>query len=108
MKNAFFLLLLFPLLLTAQQEPQSWIRINQLGYTPGGLKTAVWVSKEDSSFGRWELVERTTGKLVMIGYAGKDYGAYGPFKHSHRLNFTAVHQSGEYILKAGGVSSPAF
>lgn len=108
MKKSFFLFLFFPLLLTAQQAPQSWIRINQLGYTPGGLKMAVWVSKEDSSFGRWELVERTTGKLVMIGYAGKDYGAYGPFKHSHRLNFTAVHQPGEYILKAGGVSSPAF
>ncbi len=108
MKKGVFLLLLFPLLLSAQPAPQSWIRINQLGYTPGGLKMAVWVSKEDSSFGRWELVERTTGKLVMIGYAGKDYGAYGPFKHSHRLNFTAVHQPGEYILKAGGVSSPAF
>lgn len=108
MKKSFFLFLFFPLLLTAQQAPQSWIRINQLGYTPGGLKVAVWVSKEDSSFGRWELVERTSGKLVMIGYAGKDYGAYGPFKHSHRLNFSAVHQPGEYILKAGGVSSPAF
>ncbi len=108
MKNGLFFLLLFPLLLTAQQEPQSWIRINQLGYTPGGFKVAVWVSKEDSSFGRWELVERTTGRLAMIGYAGKDYGAYGPFKHSHRLNFSAVHQPGEYILRAGGVSSPAF
>jgi endoglucanase len=102
------LFLLLPLYALAQPEPQSWIRINQLGYTPGGLKVAVWVSKEDSSFGRWELVERTTGKLVMIGYAGRDYGAYGPFKHSHRLNFSAVHQPGEYILKAGGVSSPAF
>ncbi len=102
------LFLLLPLYALAQSEPQSWIRINQLGYTPGGLKVAVWVSKEDSSFGRWELVERATGKLVMIGYAGKDFGAYGPFKHSHRLNFSAVHQPGEYILKAGGVSSPAF
>lgn len=102
------LFLLLPFYAFAQNEPQSWIRINQLGYTPGGLKVAVWVTKEDSSFGRWELVERMTGKLVMIGYADKDYGAYGPFKHSHRLNFTAVHQPGEYILKAGGVSSPAF
>ncbi len=102
------LFLLLPLYTLAQREPQSWIRINQLGYTPGGLKVAVWVTKEDSSFGRWELVERTSGKLVMIGYAGKDYGAYGPFKHSHRLNFSAVHKPGEYILKAGGVSSPAF
>lgn len=107
MKNC-LLFLLLPLFTHAQPEPQSWIRINQLGYTPGGLKVAVWVTKEDSSFARWELVERSTGKLAMIGYAGKDYGAYGPFKHSHRLNFSAVHQPGEYILKAGGVSSPAF
>jgi hypothetical protein len=26
---------------------QSWIRINQLGYTPMGIKSAVWCSKSD-------------------------------------------------------------
>ncbi len=108
MKKGLFLLLLFPLLLTAQQDPQSWIRINQLGYIPGGLKTAVWVTKEDTGFGKWELVEQATGKVVMIGYAGKDFGAYGPFKHSYRLQFTAFHQQGEYFLRTGDVTSPVF
>lgn len=108
MKKGLFLLLLFPLVLSAQQEPQSWIRINQLGYTPGGLKTAVWVTKEDTGFGKWELVERTTGIVVMIGYAGKDFGAYGPFKHSYRLQFTAFHRPGEYFFRTGEVTSPVF
>ncbi len=108
MKKGLILLLLFPLILSAQQEPQSWIRINQLGYTPGGLKTAVWVTKEDTGFGKWELVERTTGIVVMIGYAGKDFGAYGPFKHSYRLQFTAFHRPGEYFFRTGEVTSPVF
>ena len=32
---------------TKQPETNSWIRINQLGYQPGGVKVAVWCSKED-------------------------------------------------------------
>jgi len=108
MKKCIFLLLLFHLQLAAQPQPQSWFRINQLGYTPGGLKNAVWVTKEETGFGKWELVERNTGKVVMIGYAGKDFGAYGPFKHSYRLNFTAFHQPGEYFFRTGEVRSPVF
>ncbi len=29
-----------------KDSPSAWIRINQLGYTPGGVKVAVWCSKE--------------------------------------------------------------
>jgi len=41
----------------------SWIRINQLGYTPKGIKVAVWCSKEQQAIdnlpaGRqgWQLI----------------------------------------------------
>lgn len=29
------------------EEGGSWIRINQLGYTPQGIKVAVWCSKNE-------------------------------------------------------------
>ena len=32
----------------------SWIRINQLGYLPDGIKVAVWSSKGDEGISNWE------------------------------------------------------
>ena len=60
------LLLLFLLFaFSAKKENTSiWIRINWLGYQPGGVKVAVWCSKEEKGIGNlpagrqgWELVE---------------------------------------------------
>jgi endoglucanase len=38
----------------------------------------------------------------------KNFGVYGPFKTSYRLNFSSVSISGKYYLKAGSVVSPVF
>jgi len=86
----------------------AWIRINQLGYTPAGIKVAVWGSKSPERIKKFELVDVKTGKVVFKGKAGKDFGAYGPFRESYRLNFTAFTTSGRYYLKAGKTTSPAF
>src|SRR5687767_5255841 len=87
---------------------QSWIRINQLGYTPGGIKVAVWCSKEQLVISNWQLANAKTGKLVFGGKTGKAFGSYGPFKQTYRLNFTSFKIPGRYYLQAGGVRSPEF
>ena len=45
-----------------QYKPQttSWIRINQLGYKPNGIKVAVWCSKEQSAIGNWQLIDASS------------------------------------------------
>ena len=46
MKKNFFLIIQFSIaLITKAQNENAWIRINQMGYTPGGIKVAVWCSK---------------------------------------------------------------
>ncbi|MEO6613576.1 MAG: glycoside hydrolase family 9 protein [Chitinophagaceae bacterium] len=105
---AFFLLSLMGATNRHAQVDHAWIRINQLGYTPGGVKVAVWCSKEEGEIGNWELVEVTSGKIVESGTAGKGFGAYGPFKQSYRLNFSSFTKPGRYYLQAGGVRSPGF
>ncbi len=90
------------------EEPAAWIRINQLGYTPGGVKVAVWCSKREMELVKWELVNSVTGKVVANGKAGKAFGYYGPFKQTYRLNFSSFKKTGRYYLKAGGVQSPEF
>ncbi len=90
-----------------QGDPvQSWIRINQLGYTPAGIKVAVWCSKTSQPLTGFELVDRSNGKKVYEGAAGKAFGAYGPFTQTYRLDFSSFRKPGRYVLKAGGAVSP--
>ena len=91
-----------------RSDNTSWIRINQLGYTPQGNKVAVWCSKSETSISSFSLIDSTTGKTVFTYNAGKNFGAYGPFKNTFRLNFSSFKKPGIYFLKAGNVVSPVF
>ena len=93
---------------TKQPETNSWIRINQLGYQPNGVKVAVWCSKEDLGISSWELVDAASKKIVYYSKPGKAFGAYGPFKKTYRLNFSSYKKPGKYYLHAGKTRSPEF
>jgi endoglucanase len=90
------------------EKGNSWIRINQLGYTPGGVKVAVWCSKDEKEISKWELVDAFSNKTVYSAKPGKAFDEYGPFKQTHRLNFSSFKKPGRYYLQAGGVKSPEF
>lgn len=89
-------------------EETAWIRINQLGYTPAGIKVAVWCSKQTVSLSSFELVDAGTQKTVYTHTAGKSFGAYGPFTQTYRLDFSGFRVSGNYFLRAGQTQSPVF
>lgn len=108
MKKWLLILLLPVLSFSKKEEPQSWIRINQLGYTPGGVKVAVWCSKEEKGISNWELVDAASKKTVFTGKAGKAFGEYGPFKQTYRLNFSSYKKPGRYYVQAGSAVSPEF
>src|SRR5688500_11020971 len=91
--------------LSFQNQPESWIRINLAGYKPQGTKVAVWGSKEDVSIQGFEVVDKKSGDVVYKGKAGDAYGAYGPFRQTYRLNFTAFTKPGSYFLRAGTATS---
>ncbi|MFI5131410.1 MAG: glycoside hydrolase family 9 protein [Chitinophagales bacterium] len=104
-------LLLLVLLLSfsgKKENISAWIRINQLGYTPSGIKVAVWCSKASVSIKTFQLVDAKTKKFVYSDSAGKVFGSYGPFKQTYRLNFSSFKKPGRYYLQAGGVKSPEF
>ncbi len=103
------LILLLPVLsFSAKQELQNWIRINQLGYTPDGVKVAVWCSKDSMIVKTFQLVDAATKKFVYSASAGKAFGFYGPFKQTYRLNFSSFKEPGRYYLQAGNAKSPEF
>ena len=90
------------------KNDQSWIRINQLGYTTKGIKVSVYCSKKINSIESFELINAITLKTVFTNKAGKTFGSYGPFENTYRLNFTAYKIPGKYFLKAGNAISPVF
>lgn len=107
MYRYFFILLLFGF--TGKKENVSaWVRINQLGYQPGNVKVAVWCSKDSVQVKTFQLVDAKTKKFVFTGSTGKAFGAYGPFKQTYRLIFSAFKKPGKYYLQAGGAKSPEF
>ncbi len=104
-------IILLAVLLTAiayRGAAQSWVRINQLGYTCKAVKVAVWASKENNVPDVFELINAETNQLLYTAKAGNAYGAYGPFTQSLRLNFTSFAIPGRYYIKCGGARSPVF
>ncbi len=77
-----------------------WIRVNQVGYLPGDPKIAL-LSSERPLAGRFRVGDYT-------GEIGSDTGAWGPFQHNYRLDFSALRTPGRYVLKYGEASSLPF
>jgi endoglucanase len=100
--------ILFSLRSKEQERDSSWIRINELGYTPSGIKQAIWCSKKSAHPGTVMLVDSVTRKPVLRINGGKDFAAYGPFLHTFRLNFSSFKKPGTYYLQATGTRSPFF
>ena len=87
---------------------QTWIRINQLGYAPDGLKTAVLAAKTPLHEATFELIDATTHHTVFSAPTGRSFGSYGPFTDTRRLDFSVFKKPGHYYVKVGGTISPSF
>ena len=109
MKKGLLFLLLPLLFFWPKEEPSAWIRINQLGYTPDGVKVAVSCGKEGATLPKtFSLVDAVTQKVVFTAGTGKDFGQYGPFAQTFRLNFSSFKKPGRYFLQTGSIRSPEF
>jgi len=79
---------------------QTWIRVNHVGYLPDDPKIALLSSDVPLE-----------GKFVVGNHAadiGPDQGAWGPFAHNYRLDFSSVRGPGRYRVKFGRIESPEF
>ena len=106
MRTLFLISVIF--LISLKVSASSVIRINQVGYLPQSVKVAVFLSDQDEELATFQLFESLSGKLVFEGTPElADAGIWGKQK-AYRLNFTAFHQMGGFILKAGNLVSPSF
>ena len=86
----------------------TWIRINQLGYLPKGTKVAIWCSKDSKKPMQFLLIDAKTKKIVFTGNASNDFGKYGPFTSTCRLDFSVFLKPGKYFIQTEKTSSPIF
>ncbi|WP_083934927.1 glycoside hydrolase family 9 protein [Segetibacter koreensis] len=110
MKNT-LLFVLFLILFNNVSYSQSingWIRINQLGYLPGGVKVGVFGSKVPVLISDFELVSASINKTAYKGKVDKAFGKYGPFASTYRLDFSRFNKPGKYFLKVDNIISPVF
>ncbi len=100
---------------TTAAEKHAWLRINQLGYLPADAKIAL-LSSDEPLTGEFSIIERS--KLITLdfkgavadirhykGQIGPDQGAWGPFQHNYRLDFSKLSRPGQYVLRYGDLSA---
>jgi hypothetical protein len=85
---------------TAQADHAGVIRASQVGYLPEDPKIAIL------STGEPQAGQFTVGAFVAD--IGPDQGAWGPFKHNYRLDFSSLKTPGHYDVRAGELKSLRF
>lgn len=88
--------------------PQSWIRVNQIGYLEEDVKVAVWVSKSEVEISNFEIVDLKTEKVVYSGSNITQMGKQPAFESAVRLNFSNFKVSGDYFIRVGKIVSVPF
>ncbi|MGC9326216.1 MAG: glycoside hydrolase family 9 protein [Candidatus Hinthialibacter sp.] len=84
----------------ADLNQEVWIRVNQAGYLPNDPKIALLSSGTPLS-GTFEVGSFSSG-------VGADCGAWGPFQHNYRLDFSSLNKPGEYRIRFGEFQSASF
>jgi peptidoglycan/xylan/chitin deacetylase (PgdA/CDA1 family) len=107
MKRAFASTILVILTLFSARA-DSWIRINQLGYLPGSVKVAVYISQEPGNEKSFTLVDALTGRPVFRGSAELYDGSVWGMAAAARLDFSGFRQPGGYYLLYGHTKSETF
>ena len=107
MKRTVFTLLLVSIaLLNARAD--SWIRINQLGYLPGSVKVAVFISQEPEAGSAFSVCDALTGTVVYKGTATIYDGSVWGMAAAARLDFSRLNAPGGYYILYGGTRSDTF
>lgn len=83
-----------------------WVRVNQAGYTPERVKTAVVLSDTDIAGESWSLkssgAEILSGKL-SVGKPGDD--VYVAQAYTYIIDFSALKETGTYTLELAGAQT---
>ncbi|HJT64920.1 MAG TPA: glycoside hydrolase family 9 protein [Pyrinomonadaceae bacterium] len=84
-----------------------FIRVNQLGFKPGDVKTAVAFGREPLA-ATFRVLDAATGTIAFTGKAVSLNGTWGEFTHDAELNFGGLRREGKYVIEVGSARSVEF
>jgi endoglucanase len=90
---------------SCEKNPDTWIRINQMGYRPGDVKIAVLISTGEKTINTFKVVD-LNGKTVLQSEKIIKAPALDHFKTCYRLDLSELNEPGNYRIFAGQVFSP--
>lgn len=114
MKRCTILMILLLLFLAScslinKAEPEAWIRVNQLGYQPGSVKTVVYCSMNAEEVpGLFRVLDAESHELLYESAAIDSCGPYGPFASTYRFDLNDFNTPGKYYISSGKIKSPVF
>ena len=88
-----------------QQQPH--IRLNQIGFTFGGVKTAVIIGSGPLP-ADFRVLNADSGAPIFKGRVEPLTGGWGQFEHLAQLDFTSLTVEGHYVLEVGSTRSRPF
>ncbi len=97
-----------PLLTSAiSAADEIYVRINQLGYRPDGVKIA-HVQSTSSLPLSFSVIDRRTSETVFAGSLSPVLGSWGEFAQHAEVDFSLLNKPGTYLIHIGNNSSPEF
>lgn len=92
-----------------EAEPDAWIRVNQLGYLPGSVKTVVFCTINKKNRPElFRVIDAVTHELLLESDAIDSCGPYGPFSGTYRFDLKDFNIPGKYYISAEKTESPVF
>jgi endoglucanase len=90
-----------------QPMPVTHVRVNQVGFHPGDIKTAV-VFGERVRATTFAVLNVDGGPPVLEGSLERLVGRWGAFDEHHEADFSTVRKPGRYRIQVGDARSPVF
>jgi endoglucanase len=84
-----------------------YVRVNQLGFAPVDVKTALVFGSEPLP-PDFRIIDAGSGKVVFAGKVITAPGSWGQFQQHGELNFSALARTGRFIIEAGSARSLPF
>ncbi|MGE5679809.1 MAG: glycoside hydrolase family 9 protein [Bacillota bacterium] len=85
-----------------------YIRVNQLGFIPGDLKTGVVLSNKKLDGKQFSVKEYGTDKTVYSGMLQKSSTGNQNFRFTYLTDFSSIKSNGRYYLSVDGAKSIIF
>lgn len=88
----------------ANAQSGFYIRLNEAGFRPRDIKTAVAFGREPLP-AEFRILNADTGKVVFTGKVDPLDGQWGQFAHHGELDFTSFAKEGVFVIELGGARS---